>query len=326
MQALDLDLRATEAGIKMIKDFFERHLADQLNLQRVSAPLFVASGRGLNDGLNGVERPISFDLKEAAMTGEIIHSLAKWKRMALGRYGFTPGEGLYTDMNAIRRDEVLDASHSIYVDQWDWEKVILDHERTVEVLRGCVEKIYTSILALEALVSKTYGLEGYLPDEIFFITAQDLENRYPEDTPKARENMICKTYKAVFIIGIGGPLKSGLAHDGRAPDYDDWSLNGDLLLFNPILGEAFELSSMGIRVDGDTLKDQLLSRDQSHLLDLDYHQSILAGRLPYTMGGGIGQSRLCMYFLRKHHIGQVQASLWTEEIHKATRAQGLLLL
>ena len=306
----------TERAIKFIKDFFEKELSKALNLTRISAPLFVKQSSGLNDNLNGVERPVSFQMKEAPEeTIEIIHSLAKWKRLALKRYGIPQGEGIYTDMNAIRRDEVLDNTHSIYVDQWDWEKVITAEQRTLAYLEQTVRSIYEVFLRTEAAVVEKYPkCKAFLPKEITFITSQELEDKYPDLSSSAREQVFAKEKGAIFIMQIGGKLASGKKHDGRAPDYDDWQLNGDLILWNPILESALELSSMGIRVNEASLLKQLQEAQQEQRKTLDYHQMLLSGALPLTIGGGIGQSRICMFFLQKAHIGEVQASIWTDEI------------
>ena len=322
-----LTIRETEVAIKELKDFFEDELAKALNLTRVSAPLFVREKSGINDALNGTERPVAFDTKEEpGEIVEIVHSLAKWKRMALHRYGFNKGEGLYTDMNAIRRDEDLDNTHSIYVDQWDWEKVIAKEERTEETLRDIVKKIYGAFKATENLVCRKYDFETILPEEIFFITTQELEDMYPTLTGKEREDAICKEKKAVFIQGIGGALKSGEKHDGRSPDYDDWTLNGDILFYFPVFDKALELSSMGIRVDEDALRKQLKIAGCEERAELEFHKQLLEGKLPYTVGGGIGQSRICMFFLRKAHIGEVQSSLWPDEMIKTCEENGINLL
>ena len=283
----------TEIHIKKIKDYFEKNLAEALNLTRVSAPLFVEKSTGLNDNLNGVERPVGFDIKGIDSEFEIVHSLAKWKRMSLARYNFEVGTGLYTDMNAIRRDEDLDNLHSVYVDQWDWEKIISKEERTVETLKETVKKIYGVFKKLEDFaVSELIENEKFLPDEIFFITTQELEDKYPNLTPKEREDAICKEHKAVFIMKIGDLLNSGEKHDGRAPDYDDWSLNGDIIFWYPVLERAFEVSSMGIRVDEKALEEQLKKAGCEERKELDFHKNLLEGKLPYTIGGGIGQSRM----------------------------------
>lgn len=317
----------TEIHIKKIKDYFEKNLAEALNLTRVSAPLFVEKSTGLNDNLNGVERPVGFDIKGIDSEFEIVHSLAKWKRMSLARYNFEVGTGLYTDMNAIRRDEDLDNLHSVYVDQWDWEKIISKEERTVETLKETVKKIYGVFKKLEDFaVSELIENEKFLPDEIFFITTQELEDKYPNLTPKERENAICKEHKAVFIMKIGDLLNSGEKHDGRAPDYDDWSLNGDIIFWYPVLERAFEVSSMGIRVDEKALEEQLKKAGCEERKEFDFHKNLLEGKLPYTIGGGIGQSRMCMYFLRKAHIGEVQASVWDEKNKKFCEKYGITLL
>lgn len=311
-----LSIRETEVAIKRIKDYFEDALAEALNLTRVSAPLFVRNGRGINDNLNGVERPVSFDakvIKDADL--EIVQSLAKWKRIALQRYGFSAGEGLYTDMNAIRRDEDLDNLHSIYVDQWDWEKVITKDHRTQETLFDTVSKIYQVFVQTEGYVCSLYPhLERILPEKIFFISTQELEDMYSNLSSKERECAIAKEKGAVFITKIGGILKSGLKHDGRSPDYDDWELNGDIVFWYPTLQREIELSSMGIRVDEAALDKQLKAAGCEDRKGLEYHRLLTEGKLPYTIGGGIGQSRICMFFLRNAHIGEVQAGAWPEEM------------
>ncbi len=324
-----LNIRQTQLAIKKVKDFFERDLAIQLNLMRVSAPLFVGSDSGINDTLNGVERPVSFDIKGIdSCEFEIVQSLAKWKRLALKNYGFEQGEGLYTDMSAIRRDEDTDNIHSVFVDQWDWEKHIAKSERTEKTLRDAVECIYRALKHTERRISDDYAFveRNFLPDEITFITTQELEDRWPDLTPKQRENAIAREKKAVFIMKIGGALKSGEIHDGRAPDYDDWELNGDIVVYYPVLDSAFELSSMGIRVDEAALEKQLKIRGYEERKNLPFHKALLNGELPYTMGGGIGQSRICMFFLRKAHIGEVQASVWPEDMVKECKANGITLL
>lgn len=311
-----LGIKETQGAIKHIKDHFERQLAKQLNLTRVSAPLFVKPETGLNDNLNGVERPVSFGIKEQNdAEAEIVHSLAKWKRMALKKYGFSYGEGLYTDMNAIRRDEDTDNIHSIFVDQWDWEKIILKDERNVETLKSVVRSVYQALKDTEHYIADKYDyIDEILPKQITFVTSQELENMYPNDTPKMREYKITKLKGAVFIMQIGGALLSGERHDGRAPDYDDWELNGDILVYYPVLDIGLELSSMGIRVDEDSLKAQLQIAGCKERENLPFQKSILSKALPYTIGGGIGQSRICMFFLRKVHIGEVQSSLWPDEM------------
>lgn len=322
-----LDIRETEHAIKHIKDYFEKDLALKLQLTRVSAPLFVRAKTGLNDNLNGVERPVSFDIKNDTDHVEIVHSLAKWKRSALKRYGFQVGEGLYTDMNAIRRDEDLDNLHSIYVDQWDWEKNIDYSDRNEDVLKETVRIIYQVMKDTEQFIFKKYRvLKPVLPQDIFFITSQELEDLYPNLSPKEREDAICLEKKAVFIMQIGDLLKSNQKHDGRAPDYDDWKLNGDILVYNPILKRAFELSSMGIRVDEKSLLEQLTKSNCLDRLEYPFHKAILNKELPYSMGGGIGQSRLCMFYLQKAHIGEVQASIWPEDIELLCEEKNIKLL
>ena len=321
-----LTLRQTQYAIKKVKDFFERDLTAQLNLIRVSAPLFVDPEIGLNDNLNGVERPVSFDLF-SGKTLEIVHSLAKWKRYALKMYDFEPGEGLYTDMNAIRRDEDTDNIHSMFVDQWDWEKIITKEQRTEEYLRHVVKCIYQALRHTENYIVNEYSFIGrLLPEKITFITSQELEDRWPEKTAKEREYAAAKEYGAIFLMKIGGKLKSGKIHDGRAPDYDDWSLNGDIIVYYPVLDIALELSSMGIRVDEEALRFQLKERGCEERAELPFHKALLNGELPYTVGGGIGQSRMCMFFLRKAHIGEVQSSHWSEEEIKICEANGVHLL
>lgn len=322
-----LDIRQTEVAIKKVKDFFERDLAIQLNLTRVSAPLFVKTTSGLNDTLNGVERPVSFDIKGEEENVEIVQSLAKWKRFALKHYGFMRDEGLYTDMNAIRRDEDTDNIHSIYVDQWDWEVVIEKEDRTLNTLKRFVKRIYTSLKHTERYIAEEYEFANrFLPEEIYFITSQELEDKYPNLSSKEREYAISKEYGAVFIMQIGGALASGKPHDGRAPDYDDWELNGDLIVYYPVLDIALELSSMGIRVDEKALMEQLKIRGCTNRTELPFHKALLNHELPYTIGGGIGQSRMCMLFLRKAHVGEVQASIWNEEEQKLCYENGINLL
>jgi len=321
-----LDLRDTEIAIKKVKDFFERDLAIQLNLTRVSAPLFVDKESGLNDNLSGIERPVHFSLREGKEF-EIVHSLAKWKRYALKEYNFSEGEGLYTDMNAIRRDEETDNIHSIYVDQWDWEKVIAKADRTEKTLRETVRNIYDALRHTENYIIHEYNFIGkLLPAEITFITSQELEDRYPDMTAKEREYAAAKEYGAIFIMQIGGALRSGKPHDGRAPDYDDWTLNGDIIVYYPVLDIALELSSMGIRVDEEAMRRQLDIAGCPEKASLPFHKALLDGQLPYTVGGGIGQSRLCMFFLRKAHIGEVQASYWPAETVKLCASKGITLL
>jgi aspartate--ammonia ligase len=323
-----LSLRETVVAIKQIKDYFENRLARELNLVRVSAPLFVRPESGLNDNLSGVERPVSFEVKGiGGKKVEIVHSLAKWKRMALKRYNFNCHEGLYTDMNAIRRDEDLGNMHSIYVDQWDWEKIIKKEERNEATLRKLVESIYRVFKDAESFILNRYPvLDSYLPDSISFITTQELEDRYPQLTPKQREDAIAKEKKAVFIMKIGGKLKSGIPHDGRAPDYDDWELNGDIIFWYPVLERAFEVSSMGIRVDEEALLRQLKLAGCEERKSLLFHQELLNGRLPYTAGGGIGQSRICMFLLNKAHIGEVQSSVWSDEMIALCEKANIALL
>ncbi len=326
--ASSLGVRDTEVAIKYIKDTFESKLSKALNLQRVSAPLFVRPETGLNDDLNGVERPVSFDAPSVGGADlQIVHSLAKWKRMALGLYGFKPGEGLYTDMNAIRRDEETDNLHSMYVDQWDWEAVINKSDRNTDTLMNTVKKIYGAIKDTQKSVCAKFPiLQNNLPEDIFFITTQELEDMYPELNQKERENAIAKEKKAVFLMQIGGKLKSGEKHDGRAPDYDDWTLNGDIILYYPVLDIAFEVSSMGIRVDEDALVAQLKEAGCEDRLERDFHKKLLNCELPYTIGGGIGQSRICMYMLGKAHIGEVQSSVWSDEMHKLCDEKNIHLL
>ena len=323
-----LTIRETEVAIKEVKDHFERALAKNLHLTRVSAPLFVRPESGLNDNLNGVERPVSFDIKEQdGSVAEIVHSLAKWKRYALKNYNFHSGEGLYTDMSAIRRDEDTDNIHSLYVDQWDWEKVISKEERNTETLQYTVRKVYRALKDTEEYISRRYNyIDPLLPDDIFFITTQELEDLYPDLTTKEREKAIAKEKGAVFISKIGGVLASGERHDGRAPDYDDWELNGDILMWNPVLECAFEISSMGIRVDENSLAAQLKIAGCEARAELPFHKMLLNGELPLTIGGGIGQSRLCMLLLGKVHIGEVQASLWDEETRRVCAEKGVILL
>ena len=323
-----LSLKETEIAIKKVKDFFEENLSKTLNLTRVSAPLFLDATSGVNDNLNGIERPVSFDI--TAIDGsnlEIVQSLAKWKRLALHRYRFNIGEGIYTDMNAIRRDEKLDNLHSIYVDQWDWEKVISKDARNIATLKDTVKKIYTIFKATENYTNSLYPyLKKSLPDEISFITTQELEDMYPNLSEKEREDAICRQRKAVFLMSIGDTLKSGKKHDDRSPDYDDWSLNGDILFYYPLLDKAFELSSMGIRVDKKTLESQLIKAHCEERKTLPFHQLLLNEKLPQTIGGGIGQSRICMFFLQKAHIGEVQTSVWDENTIKTCKENNIEIL
>lgn len=323
-----LTIRETEVAIKEIKDHFERSLAKALHLTRVSAPLFVTPESGLNDNLNGVERPVTFGIKEQDDSiAEIVHSLAKWKRYALKHYDFHSGEGLYTDMTAIRRDEDTDNIHSLYVDQWDWEKVISKQERNIETLEYTVRKVFSALKETESFICRRYNyIEELLPDDIFFISSQELENMYPECTPKEREYNIAKAKGAVFITQIGNILASGEKHDGRAPDYDDWELNGDIIVYYPVLDIALELSSMGVRVDENSLAKQLKAAGCEDRSELAFQKALLNRELPYTIGGGIGQSRICMYYLRKAHIGEVHASLWPQEVIDHALKSGIQLL
>lgn len=323
-----LDIIETEHAIKMIKDFFESELAKNLDLIRVSAPLFVKRKSGLNDNLNGVETPVWFKLRhDNNDIVEIVHSLAKWKRMALAKYGFHKQKGLYTDMNAIRADEEFDNTHSVYVDQWDWEKVIDRKDRNTSYLKDTVRNIYDVFLKTEELVVSTYNnYKPFLPKEIVFIDSQELENLYPALPPEDREAEIAKEKGAVFIMKIGGELKSGKKHGGRAPDYDDWDLNGDLVLWNPVLESPLELSSMGIRVDEKSLEKQLKISENMDRVGLEYHSLLLEGKLPLTIGGGIGQSRICMFFLQKAHVGEVQASIWPDDVLKECKDNNIHLL
>ena len=324
----DLNLYDTQVGIKTVKDFFQNTLSEQLGLLRVTAPLFVRPQSGLNDNLNGTERPVSFGIKEQNdEEAEIVHSLAKWKRYALKKYDFFIGNGLYTDMNAIRRDEDTDNIHSIFVDQWDWEKVIDKKDRNMATLEDTVRKIYKALHKTEKYMAIKYDyIEEILPKDIFFITSQELADMYPDCNAKEREYKITKDKGAVFISQIGGLLSSGEKHDGRAPDYDDWLLNGDILVYYPVLDIALELSSMGIRVDEDSLKVQLAEAGCPKRAELPFQKAILDKELPYTIGGGIGQSRLCMFFLRKAHIGEVQCSLWPTTVENEAKELGLQLL
>lgn len=323
-----LNLHDTQIAIKTVKDFFQNLLSSRLNLSRVSAPLFVDPASGLNDNLNGVERPVSFDIKEqGGKQAEVVHSLAKWKRYALQKYGFTVGEGIYTDMNAIRRDEETDNIHSIFVDQWDWEKIISREDRNLEFLKETVRTVYKVLRKTEKYMAIQYDyIEEILPHDIFFITTGQLEELYPQSTPKEREYLICKEKGAACIMQIGDKLKSGEPHDGRAPDYDDWALNADIVVYYPVLDIALELSSMGIRVDEASLAEQLEKAGCPERAGLPFQKAILAGELPLTIGGGIGQSRICMFFLRKAHIGEVQSSLWKEEICEEAAKHGIQLL
>lgn len=321
-------IKETEIAIKEVKDYFERALASALNLTRVSAPLFVKPESGLNDNLNGVERPVTFGIKEQDDAEvEIVHSLAKWKRLALREYGFEVGEGLYTDMTAIRRDEETDNIHSIYVDQWDWERIIDKSERNEGTLKETVFRIFMAIKQTEYFIcGKYHFMDPFLPNEITFITTQELEDMYPDKTPKERENLITKEKGAVFLSKIGGALNSGERHDGRAPDYDDWDLNGDILVYYPVLDMALELSSMGIRVDEEALDRQLKISGCEDRAEMPFQKDVLEANLPYTIGGGIGQSRICMFFLQRAHIGEVQSSIWPKEVHDIAKANGVNIL
>ncbi len=332
-----LDTKQTEQGIKLIKDFFQQNISTELRLRRVTAPLFVLKGLGINDDLNGVERPVTFPIKDLNdAKAEVVHSLAKWKRLTLAEYNVEPSYGIYTDMNAIRADEELDNLHSLYVDQWDWEAVMTREQRNIEFLKDVVKRIYSAILRTEFLVcERYYQLEPFLPKDIHFIHSEDLLAMYPDKTTKEREDLIAKKYGAVFIIGIGGNLANGLPHDGRAPDYDDWTtesgkgkrgLNGDILIWYPILEQAVELSSMGIRVDEESLIRQLKLTGKEERSQLYFHQKLLNGELPLSIGGGIGQSRLCMVLLHKAHVGEIQASIWPEEMRSECKLLGMPLI
>ena len=332
-----LDMRQTEQGIKLIKEFFQQNLSTELRLRRVTAPLFVLQGLGINDDLNGVERAVTFPIKDLGdARAEVVHSLAKWKRLTLAEYQIEPGYGIYTDMNAIRADEELDNLHSLYVDQWDWEASIRREDRTLAFLKDIVERIYAAIRRTEYLVCESYPqIKPFLPEKIHFIHSEELLAMYPDKTPKEREDAICKKYGAVFIIGIGGKLANGEKHDGRAPDYDDWTtvaedgrkgLNGDILIWYPVLGRSFELSSMGIRVDKESLLRQLKIEGQEAREQLYFHQQLLNDRLPLSIGGGIGQSRLCMVLLHKGHIGEIQASIWPDDMRQECKQLGMSLI
>ena len=332
-----LDVKQTEQGIKLIKEFFQQNLSTELRLRRVTAPLFVLKGLGINDDLNGVERAVTFPVKDLQdAKAEVVHSLAKWKRLTLGEYGIEPGYGIYTDMNAIRADEELDNLHSLYVDQWDWEAVITKEQRTLAYLKDTVQRIYAAIRRTEYLTCETYSqIKPFLPEKISFVHSEELLKMYPGMSAKEREDAICKERGAVFVIGIGGKLSDGKKHDGRAPDYDDWStvaedgsigLNGDILIWYPVLGRSFELSSMGIRVDKDALVRQLQIEGKEERLQLYFHKKLMADELPLSIGGGIGQSRLCMVLLHKAHIGEIQASIWPEEMRKQGRELGMPLI
>ena len=323
-----LNLHDTQLAIKMVKDFFQSMLAQRLNLTRVSAPLFVDAATGLNDNLNGYERPVAFDIKEQEdKSAEVVHSLAKWKRYALKKYGFELGEGIYTDMNAIRRDETTDNIHSIFVDQWDWEKIISRSDRNLEYLKDTVRTVYKCLRKTEQYMAIQFDyIDLTLPKDIFFITTQELEEMFPDSPPKEREYYITKAKGAVCLLQIGDKLASGEPHDGRAPDYDDWALNADIIVYYPVLDIALELSSMGIRVDKKSLKEQLEKAGCPERAELPFQKAILNEQLPYTIGGGIGQSRICMFFLRKAHIGEVQSSLWPEEMVRTCEEHGIILL
>jgi len=331
-----MDLKHTEQYIKLIKDFFQQNLGTELRLSRVTAPLFVLKGLGINDDLNGVERPVTFPIKDLGdAQAEVVHSLAKWKRLTLAEYKIEPGYGIYTDMNAIRADEELDNLHSLYVDQWDWEMVITREQRNVEFLKSVVNRIYSAIRRTEYLVCENNDtIKPFLPEKVHFIHSEDLLQMYPNLTPKEREDEICKKYGAVFIIGIGGKLSDGKKHDGRAPDYDDWStidngkagLNGDILVWYPILDRSVELSSMGIRVDKESLLRQLKIEGEEEREQLFFHKSLIEGRLPLTIGGGIGQSRLCMILLHKAHVGEIQSSIWPNEMRREAEQYGITLI
>ena len=327
MYKAKLDVLETQKAIRSLRHRFEENLCDALNLSRASAPLFVKKGSGLNDDLNGVERPVSFDIADGGEIVEVVHSLAKWKRMALGDYGFKMHTGLYTDMNAIRRDEKCDNIHSIYVDQWDWEKVISTDDRNEEYLKDTVRRIYAAILNTADGVERKYPiLENYLPRDIKFVTSHELYDMYPDKTAKERENAIAKKYGAVFLMKIGGRLENGEKHDGRAPDYDDWDLNGDILIYNKVTDAAFEISSMGIRVDKESLKKQLEAEGKLDRLELPFHKALMEDKLPLTIGGGIGQSRLCMLLLHKAHIGEVHSSVWPQKEIERCKELGIELL
>ena len=323
-----LSVYETQRAIDFIKRTFQTNLAYELNLRRVSAPLFVAENSGLNDNLNGTERPVQFDVPDVNTNAQVVHSLAKWKRLALKRYEFHEGKGLFTDMNAIRRDEEVDNIHSIYVDQWDWEKIISREERTMDYLKQSVRAIVGAVCETnEALQIAFPSLRTKLDRNVYFITSQELEDRYPDLTPKERENAICREHHTVFLMQIGGKLnRSGQPHDGRAPDYDDWQLNGDILMWNEVLGHAFEIASMGIRVDEESMDRQLRERGCDDRRELPFHKMLLAGELPLTIGGGIGQSRLCMLMIATCHIGEVQASLWDQDTIAACEKAGIMLL
>ncbi|MCD8296014.1 MAG: aspartate--ammonia ligase [Prevotella sp.] len=332
-----LDIHQTEQGIKLIKEFFQQNLSTELRLRRVTAPLFVLKGLGINDDLNGVERPVTFPVKDLGEAkAEVVHSLAKWKRLTLAEYSVQPGYGVYADMNAIRADEELDNLHSLYVDQWDWEEAITEDQRNLDFLKNIVKRIYAAILRTEYLVCESYSnIKPFLPSKIHFIHSEELLAMYPDKSVKERENLICEKYGAVFIIGIGDKLTNGEPHDGRAPDYDDWTtinsdgykgLNGDILIWYPILDCAVELSSMGIRVDKQALLRQLKIAGKEERENLYFHKRLLSGELPQSIGGGIGQSRLCMVLLHKAHVGEIQASIWPDDMMKECEKLGMNLI
>ena len=322
-----MTLRETQKAIKLIKDTFQIEFSRALNLDRVTAPIIVTSDSGINDDLNGVERKVEFDIKEINVHAEVVQSLAKWKRLALYRYGYNPDEGIYTDMSAIRRDDNVDNIHSVYVDQWDWERVITRNERNIEFLKETVKKIVSAIAYTQEKVKENFAqITNTISPDVFFITTQELEDMYPDLTPKERENKITKEHKTVFLMQIGAPLKSGIKHDGRAPDYDDWTLNGDILFYNDILDSAYEVSSMGIRVDEVSLEKQLKSEGAEDRMKFEYHKGIAEGKLPLTIGGGIGQSRLCMLLLQKAHIGEVQVSIWPKDMTEECAKHNIILL
>ncbi len=322
-----LSQKDTQRAIKIIKDTFQVKLASALNLDRVTAPLMVTKASGINDDLSGVERKVHFTMKEVDGTAEVVQSLAKWKRMALHRYGYTDGEGIYTDMNAIRRDDDCDNTHSLFVDQWDWEKIITREQRTVAYLQSVVSAIVKALAETNNVIKEKYPvLDTVVNEDVFFITSQELEDMYPDKSGKERENLITKEHGTVFIMGIGARLKSGHRHDGRAPDYDDWSLNGDILVWDKQLNAALEISSMGIRVDSETLKAQLETAGATERMAFPYHQGVLSGTLPLTIGGGLGQSRICMFLLGKAHVGEVQVSIWPDEMREKCAENGIILL
>ncbi len=322
-----LSQRETQKAIKLIKDTFQAELATALNLDRITAPIIVKQGSGINDDLNGVERKVHFTMAEIDGSAEVVQSLAKWKRMALYRYGYGEGEGIYADMNAIRRDDSADNTHSLFVDQWDWEKVIRREDRTEEYLKNVVLTIVRALCKTQRLLNARYPiLKNKISEDVFFITSEELLRKYPDKTAKEREDLITREHGTVFIMKIGAPLSNGESHDGRAPDYDDWSLNGDILVWNEVLGHALEISSMGIRVDSETMDKQLKARGADERRAYPYHKMVLDGTLPLTVGGGIGQSRICMLLLEKAHVGEVQSSVWPDEMIEACRAHGIVLL